>query len=468
MNRLPAGVAAGHPATAAAGLDVLAAGGSAADSAAAMILAGCVAETIFCGLGGGGFATVYEAATGTVTCLDFFVTVPGLDGTVAGPAQEISVSFGGVAVPYAMGGPTVAVPGTPAGVAALHSRFGRLSWAEIVGPAQKLAASGVEFSTAHADLLPDVAPAMMADQGIESYSRVDIAGARRLLQAGQRLYHPGLAETLAALAEQGPDVVTTGELGRAMVDAVRADGGALSVLDMAAYRVLDLVPTRVPFGPGILQVRSNDLDSFARSSASLDRDAVARGGVDRARALVAALRAPARRTETTSVVAVDSVGNACAATHSLGLGSGIWVGGVHGNSMLGEGELLRGELLPGARMPSMMVPSVVTGPDGDLLFAGGAAGGSRIRPALLQVMAGVLVQGRGVAEAVAAPRLSVTPEVVHLEPGFPPEVIAGLRAAGEELVLWDAPRPYFGGVAAAAADGPAADPRRGGAALALG
>ena len=113
VSRLPAGVAAGHPATAAAGLAVLEAGGSAADSAAAMILAGCVSETIFCGLNGGGFATVYEAATSTVTCLDFFVAVPGLDGTVAAPAQNISVSFGSVAVPYAIGGPSVAVAGTP-------------------------------------------------------------------------------------------------------------------------------------------------------------------------------------------------------------------------------------------------------------------------------------------------------------------------------------------------------------------
>ena len=115
----------------------------------------------------------------------------------------------------------------------------------------------------------------------------------------------------------------------------------------------------------------------------------------------------------------------------------------------------------------MMVPSVVVGRDGELLMAGGAAGGSRIRPALLQVFAGVLAEGRGVAEAIAAPRMSVTDELIHLEPGFPPEVVAALRADGEELVLWDAARPYFGGVAAITADGPAADPRRGGSALLL-
>src|SRR6185436_18442639 len=148
----------------------------------------------------------------------------------------------------------------------------------------------------------------------------------------------------------------------------------------------------------------------------------------RALALVSALRSPAARAETTTVVAVDPQGNACSATHSLGLGSGVWTGGVHGNSMLGEGELLRGELLPGQRMPSMMVPLVVTDPSGGLLFAGGAAGGCRIRSALLQVLTRVLIDGHGAAEAVAAPRLAATPEAVHLEPGFDPAVTAELTA----------------------------------------
>jgi gamma-glutamyltranspeptidase/glutathione hydrolase len=135
--------------------------------------------------------------------------------------------------------------------------------------------------------------------------------------------------------------------------------------------------------------------------------------------------------------------------------------------MLGEGELLRGELLPGQRMPSMMVPLVVTDPAGRLLLAGGAAGGSRIRPALLQVLTRMLVDGHGAAEAVAAPRLSATPDAVHLEPGFGPEVIAALTEDGDELVQWPEQRPYFGGVAVVASDGPAADPRRGGMALRL-
>src|SRR3954466_10891500 len=82
MKSVAAGVAASHPATARAGRQILREGGSAADAAVAAVLATCVSETIFTGLGGGGFATYFDAATGEVTCLDFFVAAPGLDGDV--------------------------------------------------------------------------------------------------------------------------------------------------------------------------------------------------------------------------------------------------------------------------------------------------------------------------------------------------------------------------------------------------
>ena len=73
-----AGIAAGHPATVEAGIEVLADGGSAADAAVAASLASCVAETVMTGLLGGGHAIHYEAASGRARNLDFFIAVPGL------------------------------------------------------------------------------------------------------------------------------------------------------------------------------------------------------------------------------------------------------------------------------------------------------------------------------------------------------------------------------------------------------
>jgi len=474
---LPSGVAAGHPSTAAAGLAVLAQGGSGGDAVAAMILAGSVAETIFCGLAGGGFATHFEAVTGTVTCHDFFVAVPGLDGSAPSAGRPISVSFGGVAVPYEIGGATVAVPGIPRGVAELHRRHGRLPWADVVTPAIELAGSGAPFPASHAELLPDVAAAMVLDAGIEAYSTDDGAGGRLLLAADAPLFHPGLARTLERYRDGGADAIMTGEFGERFVAAVRAAGGNLSAADMAAYRVNTVAPRQMPFGDGprgsnTVHLRGNDLDDVAGTFAryhAIELPAVDDPGFDshRAQALVAALAGTAARGDTTSLVAVDGDGNACAATHSLGLGSGVWVDGVHANSMLGEGELVRGAMSPGERMGSMMSPLVVTGPDGELLLAGGAAGGSRIRAALLQVVAAVVREGYPAQAAVDRPRLSVAGRTVHLEPGFSAAVVSGLTEAGYQVVQWPTQKPYFGGAAVVAGSGFAGDSRRGGVGLTL-
>ena len=175
MSRgVPAGVAAGHEATAAVGHEVLVAGGNAADAACAMVLAGCVAETIFTGMGGGGFVTYYDAATRTVTCHDFFVAVPGLDGSPIIRGAGISVSFGGVPMPYDIGGPTVAVPGTPIGVEHVHRQHGSLAWHRIVEPAIRLARTGIPFSQAHADLLPEVQEAFLIGAGTVSYTHLTL------------------------------------------------------------------------------------------------------------------------------------------------------------------------------------------------------------------------------------------------------------------------------------------------------
>src|SRR5438045_4225545 len=87
---IDAGLAAGHPATTAAGIDILAAGGSAADAAVAAALASCVAETVMTGLLGGGHGLYFDAASGRTCNLDCFVAVPGLD---AEPREAVLVEL---------------------------------------------------------------------------------------------------------------------------------------------------------------------------------------------------------------------------------------------------------------------------------------------------------------------------------------------------------------------------------------
>jgi gamma-glutamyltranspeptidase/glutathione hydrolase len=118
-------------------------------------------------------------------------------------------------------------------------------------------------------------------------------------------------------------------------------------------------------------------------------------------------------------------------------------------------------------MGSMMAPSLALDGAG-LALAVGAAGGTRLRSALLQVVSGVLDEGLDAPTAVSRPRLHPVAGLVHLEPGFSPDVAPALEAAGYEVRTWPAPHHYFGGVSAVGRSGCAGDPRRSGAAATLG
>src|SRR5438105_15158042 len=117
---MKASVAAGHPATTAAGIEILSDGGSAADAAVAASLASCVSETVMTGLLGGGHAIYWDAAAGRARNLDCFVAVPGLGAEPREPELvHLDVPFGAELVHYAVGPASCGVPGLPAGLEAL-------------------------------------------------------------------------------------------------------------------------------------------------------------------------------------------------------------------------------------------------------------------------------------------------------------------------------------------------------------
>ncbi|MBA2574016.1 MAG: gamma-glutamyltransferase [Nocardioidaceae bacterium] len=452
-RRLPVSVAAGNPVTAEVGAEILRDGGGAADAAVAMSLASCVAETVFTGLGGGGYAIYYDAETESTSCLDFFVAVPGLGGRRSLTPTEISIDFGGQLVQYAVGASTVAVPGVPAGLAALHERWGTKPWRDLVAPAMAHATAGVSFTPVHSKVLKTVAAALLINEGRSIYGYEET-----VLPGGGRLHHPGLDSALQVLADEGPEAYYTGRIAEAIVAAI-GDGGDLSMADLAAYRVQETTPHTVVLGEHEVHARGDDLDDLLGTAAALE---LTDDPVEQAVRLVRALRAPAKRGDTTSLAVVDAQGNACSLTTSLGLSSGVWLPnlGLHLNSMLGEGELVRGTEIPGERMGSMMSPLVALDENGPALVAG-AAGGSRIRSALLQVLVKVLGSGMTAQAAIEAPRLNPVPGRVHVEAGFDEGVLSRL-AESDEVVQWSALDTYFGGVAAISRRGPGADPRRGG------
>ncbi|MFI7598364.1 gamma-glutamyltransferase [Actinoplanes sp. NPDC049681] len=465
-GRVAAGVAASHPATAAAGLRILAAGGTAADAAVAAVFATCAAESVYTGLGGGGFATYFDAASGQVTCLDFFVSVPGTDGDRRpGPMVAVDVFFGGVPQVYSIGGASVAVPGVPAGCGEVHRRWGRLPWETLVAPAYELAVTGVELPHAHARTLDACAPALAHGDGGAIY-----APGGQLLRGGDRLFHPGLATAFEALAAEGPALFYTGTYASLTVEAVRAAGGALGPMDLAAYRVLETQVDHAMLGSYRVRAR-HDLNRTVDTIAALPAGLAALPRPERAVALASALRDRGRQKigDTTNVSVVDPEGNACVITTTMGLGAAVWLPGlgINLNSMLGEGELITDDLAPGRRMSSNMCPLVVIDEAGALAVAIGSAGASRIRTALVDTLIGVLVDGLDMPTAIARPRFHVVDDTIHAEPGYPRDELEALTEAGWQLQEWPEINHYFGGVTAVGVGGAAGDPRRDGVGLLL-
>jgi gamma-glutamyltranspeptidase / glutathione hydrolase len=462
-STVQAAVAAGHPATVEAGIEVLEEGGSAADAAVAACLASCVAETVMTGLLGGGHGTYYEAATGRARNLDCFVAVPGLGAEAGRDVElvELEVPFGTELVHYAVGVASCGVPGIPAGLGALHRAHGRLPWSRLVEPALRLAREGVDFPPAHAACLGMLAPVMTMNEGARIY-----APGGELLGPGARLEQPGLVRAFELLAGEGPGSVYSGSLAAALLALTEKRGGIVTRDDLASYAPRWSSPVEVGYSGTRLLTRTG-LAPVAAGLSPLPR-LRGRDAAERAVALARALEAADRDGDTTNLAVIDAEGNACVLTTSLGLGSGDFLPGLdlHLNSMLGEADLVRGRLEPGERMGSMMSPLV--GLDGDgLALVAGAAGGTRLRSALVQVVAGILDEGLSAAEAVPRPRLHPAGRVVHLEPGFEPEVAARLEQAGFEVRLWPELHHYFGGVSVVTRTGAAGDPRRSGAATTL-
>lgn len=481
-------VASGHDATTTAAADVLEAGGNAIDACVAAGFAAAVAEPTLTSLGGGGFLLARTTA-GEEVLFDFFVDTPGrgLEGAAPPPSrldfEEVIVSFSGADQGFHVGLGSVAVPGCLAGWLHAHRRLGRLPLDEVVAPARHLAEAGVEVNDQQAYLLRILEPILTRTPEAAAL----VAPGGRLLGLGDRLANPELAAFLGRLDERG---FARPELARSIAASMSEGGGLLTELDLTGYQVIERAPLEVrwrghrlltnpppAFGGelvalGLLlleeragwpaEVGSPD-HAVALAEAMIETDAIRTSG------MVGPELVRRRSTGGTTHVSVrDAEGNVATMTSSNGEGSG-WVipgTGVVANNMMGEDDLHPNgfhAVVAGQRVASMMAPSVVVGPDGACELVLGSGGSKRIRTALLQVLAGVIDQGRPLGDVVDAPRLHWDGAQLHVEPGWSEAAVDAL-ASRWPVRRWAQRDLYFGGVHAVSGTAAAGDPRRGGSA----
>lgn len=239
-------VAADHPLASEAGASILAAGGNAADAAVATVLALGVASPASSGLGGGGFALYYRASDHSLTFLDFRDRAPSA-ATPTMFARQEGDDDATAAARSQTGGLAVAVPGEPAGLEEILSRFGsgHIARAAIALPAERLARDGFAASRTIARYSELVAPLMAADPLLRTY----LPSATTPIIAGSHLRNPDLAATIHQFGAHGAQPFYRGAIARQIVRNVAAHGGILTAEDLATYRAIERAPlTRTRFG----------------------------------------------------------------------------------------------------------------------------------------------------------------------------------------------------------------------------
>jgi gamma-glutamyltranspeptidase/glutathione hydrolase len=228
-------VSAADPRAAAAGVEILKAGGSATDAAIATMLALNVVEPQNSGLGGGAFYIRADSATGALASIDGREAAP----RAAGPNWFLGTDGKPIREGY-IGGRSAGVPGSLALMAQAHRKFGKLPWARLFTPAIRLAQDGIVVSP-------------RLHNGLDKYGR-HIEGAARAIfldaqgnpvAIGATLRQPELAHTMQMIARLGTAPFYRGAPAAAMVSTLNhatRNPSQMTIADFASYRAIDRTP----------------------------------------------------------------------------------------------------------------------------------------------------------------------------------------------------------------------------------
>ncbi|HWP94889.1 MAG TPA: gamma-glutamyltransferase [Gammaproteobacteria bacterium] len=231
-----AAIASAHPLATAAGMEVLEAGGNAFDAAVAVAAALGVVEPFSSGLGGGGFYLLHRAADG------FEVMIDGRECAPRAAHRDMFVDAQGNVVPERAreGALAAAIPGTPAALAHIARRYGRLPLARSLAPAVRLAREGFPVDARLAAITAQRAEFLKRHGHVADVYLLD----GRAPREGEILRNPALAATLEALGADGGESFYRGAIARRLVDGVRAAGGIWTLDDLRQYRVVERAPLR--------------------------------------------------------------------------------------------------------------------------------------------------------------------------------------------------------------------------------
>ena len=226
-----AGIAAANPMAVAAGLEVLTAGGNAADAAVAVQAMLGFVEPQSSGLGGGGFLLYYDAATSKITAFD------GREAAPKGATPDMFLDAKGEPLSYqdaVLSGRSTGVPAAIAMLGAVHARHGALPWQKLFDPAIRAAESGVPVPQRLGRYVNGSWP-QVAEPDVRALFS---AASGKPLQIGDRLTNTAYADTLRQVAARGPRAVLESPIRDAIIARTHAEPrpGTLATADFESYQ----------------------------------------------------------------------------------------------------------------------------------------------------------------------------------------------------------------------------------------
>ena len=221
-----------------AGLSILRKGGNAVDAAVAVAFALAVVHPEAGNLGGGGYMLV-RMADGAARAFDYKETAPAAahPGIFANRLEST------------VGYKASAVPGTVAGMALAHTRFGKLSWKAVLEPARRLAKDGFPASQRMEIILALQAPVM---KQFPDAAKIFLHGSDRPLKQGELVRQPELAATIARLQKRGWREFYEGETARLIDRDMAAHNGTIRYDDLRAYKAIERDPVKGSYRGNII------------------------------------------------------------------------------------------------------------------------------------------------------------------------------------------------------------------------
>jgi len=481
-------VATTQPLAVAAGLEILAQGGNAADAAVATAAALNVTEPTSTGIGGDAFALYYDATSGEVTALNgsgrapSSLTIDLVKG--AGLFTNLNSPIANPFHPY-----TITVPGACSAWCDLVERHGKLTISDILAPAIQLAGEGFPVAPTTAYFWNRGAERQLA----QAQNGIELTIEGRAPRAGEIFQNPGLARTFRAVAEGGKKAFYQGEIAKAIAAVIQDAGGCLTVEDLAAHQATwdDPISTAYrgyevwecpPNGQGLTALLGlNILEGFdmeATDPLSAERlhlqieamrlafadarwyvsdpqfssipleELLSKAYADERRKLIDPKRAtldqqrgvPVSSSDTVYLSVVDGEGNACSFINSnyMGFGTGIVPKGW-GFSLQNRGHNFSLDpkhpnvLMPGKRPYHTIIPGMITR-DNELFASFGVMGGFMQPQGHLQVASALIDEGIDPQAALDLPRFCIDDGEaigeVALEVGIPTDVMDTLKQMG--------------------------------------